>query len=257
MLITEQKLKRIGRLFYRGSLYPDWSESLSFFKCFYVTSEPSYALYYATDEDSYEVGYVTEFYLNKSCNLFNANSDRDFQILKTYLTSKNENSISLSDLKKLCTEDWLLLGSDKKEKLIKYLKELNFDGFVNFEHIKGFSIKRNSRSIGSFSGIGLFNHLKFFKQGKQYKGFSEISKIPKVKEDIENELKHVKEFAEDKFDLVPNKKDLINLIILSGVNKYLVTLDDIENIVNNLNPEKLNERFKLESHRKFFRNIRK
>jgi len=125
MILTEQKLKRLGRLFYRGSLYPDWSESLSFFKCFYVTSEPSYALYYATDEGSYEVGYVTEFYLNEPCNLFNANSDRDFQILKTYLASKKENSISLSDLKSLCTEDWLSLGSDKKEKFLIFLKDLS------------------------------------------------------------------------------------------------------------------------------------
>lgn len=104
MLITEQKLKRLGRLFYRGSLYPDWGESLSLFKCFYVTSEPSYALYYATDEDTHNVGYVTEFYLNKPYNLFNANSGKDFQILKTYLT-KNKSSISLQDLKALRTED--------------------------------------------------------------------------------------------------------------------------------------------------------
>lgn len=252
MLITEQKLKRLGRLFYRGSLYPDWDESLSLFKCFYVTSEPSYALYYATDEDTHNVGYVTEFYLNKPCNLFNANSDRDFQILKTYLT-KNKSSISLQDLKALRTEDWLLLGPDKKEELIKYLKELNFDGFVNFERVKGFLIRRDFGGVGSFSGIGLFNPLKFFKQGKQYKDFSEVSKIPKVKTDIENELKHIKEFAEDKFDRVSSKKGLIGLIILSGVNKYLVTLNDIENIVNGLNPEKLRERSKLESHRKSFR----
>lgn len=252
MLITEQKLKRLGRLFYRGSLYPFWNESLSLFKCFYVTSEPSYALYYATDEDSHEVGYVTEFYLNKPCNLFNANSDKDFQILKTYLTKK-ESSISLQDLKTLRTEDWLLLDSDKKEELIKCLKELNFDGFVNFEHVKGFYLRRNFGSTRSFSGIGLFDHLKFFKQGKQYKGFSEISKIPKVKADIENELRYVKVFAEDKFDLVLNKKDLIKLIYLSDVNKYLVSLNDIESIVNNIDPEKLQERFKLESHRKTFR----
>lgn len=252
MLITEQKLKRLGRLFYRGSLYSDWDESLSLFKCFYVTSEPSYALYYATDEDTHNVGYVTEFYLNKPCKLFNANSDKDFQILKTYLT-KNKSSISLQDLKALRTEDWLLLGPDKKEELIKCLKELNFDGFVNFERVKGFLIRRDFEDVRSFSGIGLFNPLKFFKQGKQYKGFSEVSKIPKVKTDIENELKHIKEFAEDKFDRVSSKKELIDLIILSGVNKYLVTLDDIENIVNGLNPEKLRERSKLESHRKSFR----
>lgn len=252
MLITEQKLKRLGRLFYRGSLYPDWDESLSLFKCFYVTSEPSYALYYATDEDTHNVGYVTEFYLNKPCKLFNANSDKDFQILKTYLT-KNKSSISLQDLKALRTEDWLLLGPDKKEELIKCLKELNFDGFVNFERVKDFLIRRDFEDVRSFSGIGLFNPLKFFKQGKQYKGFSEVSKIPKVKTDIENELKHIKEFAEDKFDRVSSKKGLIDLIILSGVNKYLVTLDDIENIVNGLNPEKLRERSKLESHRKSFR----
>ena len=252
MLVTEQKLKRVGRLFYRGSLYPDWNESLSLFKCFYVTSEPSYALYYATDEESHNVGYVTEFYLNKPCNLFNANSDRDFQILKTYLT-KNESSISLQDLKTLRTEDWLLLGSNKKKELIKYLKELDFDGFVNFEHVKGFLIRKDSGGVRSFSGIGLFNPLKFFKQGKQYKGFSEVSKIPKVKADIENEIKHIKEFAEDKFDLVSSKKDLVNLILLSGVNSYLITLDDIKNVVNNLNPEKLKERLKLESHRKSFR----
>lgn len=200
MLITEQKLKRLRRLFYRSSLYPDWDESLSLFKCFYVTSEPSYALYYATVEDSRKVGYVTEFYLNKPCNLFNANSDRDFQILKTHLT-KNKSSISLQDLKNLRTEDWLLLGPSKKEELTKYLKELGFDGFVNFERVKGFFIHRNSGSVRSFSGIGLFNPSKFFKQGKQYKGFSEISKIPKVKIDIENELRHIKMFAEDKFDL--------------------------------------------------------
>lgn len=252
MLITEQKLKRLGRLFYRGSLYPDWDESLSLFKCFYVTSEPSYALYYATDEESHNVGYVTEFYLNKPCNLFNANSDRDFQILKTHLT-KPESSISLQDLKTLRTEDWLLLGPSKKEELIKYLKELGFDGFVNFEHVKGFYLRRDFGRIGSFSGIGLFNSSKFFKQGKQYKGFSEISTIPKVKADIENELKHIKMFAEDKFDLVTSKNDLINLIKLSGVNKYLVTLDDIKSVVNDLNPEKLRERLKLESHRKSFR----
>lgn len=253
MLITEQKLKRLGRLLYRGSLYPDWDESLSLFKCFYVTSEPSYALYYATDDDSHNVGYVTEFYLNKPCNLFNANSDRDFQILKTYLTTKNESLISLQDLKTLRTEDWLLLGPGKKEELIKCLKELGFDGFVNFERVKGFFIRRNFEGVRSFSGIGLFDPLKFFKQGKQYKGFSEVSKIPKVKADIENELKHIREFAEDKFDIVSSKKDLINLILLSGINKYLITLDDIRNVVNSLNPEKLKERFKLESHRKSFR----
>ena len=252
MLVTEQKLKKLGRLFYRGSLYPDWDESLSLFKCFYVTSEPSYALYYATDEESHNVGYVTEFYLNKPCNLFNANSDKDFQILKTYLT-KNESSISLQDLKTLRTEDWLLLGPNKKKELIKYLKELDFDGFVNFEHAKGFLIRKDSGGVRSFSGIGLFNPLKFFKQGKQYKGFSEVSKIPKVKADIENEIKHIKEFAEDKFDLVSSKKDLVNLILLSGVNSYLITLDDIKNVVNKLNPEKLKERLKLESHRKSFR----
>lgn len=146
-----------------------------------------------------------------------------------------------------------MLGPDKKEELIKCLKELNFDGFVNFERVKGFLIRRDFGGVGSFSGIGLFNPLKFFKQGKQYKGFSEVSKIPKVKTDIENELEHIREFAEDKFDLVSSKKGLIGLIILSGVNKYLVTLEGIENVVNNLDPEKLRERSKLESHRKSFR----
>lgn len=89
MLISEQLTKRLGRIFYRGSQFKNWNESLSYYKCFYVTTEPSYALYYATNEENNTVGYVTGFFLKKECNLFNANSDKDFLILNNFLKKYN------------------------------------------------------------------------------------------------------------------------------------------------------------------------
>lgn len=248
MKLTEQLTKRLGRSLYRGSGYPNWDESVSYYKCFYASTEPSYALYYATnDEDKDDVRYVTEFALIKPCDLFNANSDRDLQRLVQYIRT-HETEVTEKDTKKLLTEDWLKLGNRKKEEIIEILKTLNFDGFVNFEHIENFSVRKkdNSKKF-SFSGIGIFNNTEFLKEIKTYYGFEEIIKIEKVKQDRDYELECVKIYIEDHYELDPR---LLRYLAMRNSNGYLVKPIDIDKLIKGLNKKELKEYYHSQRKRK-------
>lgn len=54
MILTEQKINRLGRSYWRGSKNNSWKESQINFNCFYVSTNPVYAASYAKDEaDNY------------------------------------------------------------------------------------------------------------------------------------------------------------------------------------------------------------
>lgn len=244
-MIFNEQLSKISRILYRGSQYPNWNESLSQYKCFYVTTEPSYALYYATDESTWEVKYITKYFLRRECNLFNANSDKDPDTLKVYLRKNFDATLSTTTIRKLRLDDWLLLK--EKEEMIQILKEIGYDGFVNFEHIKNFFLREPRKKLYSFTGIGIFDKDTFLAKSETLQGFESVKNIPKIKQNIEEGLQFLTDFAEDHIDL--QKNDLRKLM-QDVCNKYLIRDPDIDIILENLNISKIKEKHELQKLRK-------
>lgn len=127
MKVLEQKYPAHKRIYYHGQPCKDSLPHL----CdeFYLTPNFIYACTYAGDN-----GIVESYTLSKDANIFNAQSKKDYDMLQSYLEEKLP--ILLQYLPRLVHEDWVLgnpFNTTVKNKFIKILKELHYDGFFNYE----------------------------------------------------------------------------------------------------------------------------
>lgn len=245
MILTEQLIKRIGRKYWRGSSYLNWDTSLSQFSCLYITTDEVYAFHYSYEKnkDVSTAGYLTEFYLKSPINLFNARSKKDRNVLEDYIRTHNT-FLKIEDIEKLTYLDWLKkLGDSKRESLIQILKDLKYDGFVNFES-DDFIVHQNSHdALYQFTGIGLFNS-KCLLKGKVYKGYEEIKKLPKIKEAQEEEKKWIIGwFLDHKDKYFESKENCIDLLynLIPNI-KLILSYEDLKNFVKHLDLENFEEK---------------
>lgn len=113
MILTEQKIKRIGRRFWRGSKYKAWQKSKSPYNCLYVTGDLFYAITYLKSEefDFRENGYLIE----EECKSI---------ILRMYKSALEKFEITPNILELL------------KDKLIEYLVNCSFLPFFLMTNVE-------------------------------------------------------------------------------------------------------------------------
>lgn len=252
MLITEQVIKRIGRIFWRGSEYPIWNSEKSEYSCLYVSTDIVYALAYS-HPGSYKVEtakYLTQYFLNSRINLFNARFPKDYRKLEDYCRTHENYREFLKLLDKLKDYDWYneVLGYESRERIIKAIKELNYDGFVNMES-KGDYIKRNKpkkysdTTVYGFDGIGIFDD-SFLTINKVYYGWSDIQKISDI-QNIREGAAHI--INQHLYEICKNKELKIDDDLLKTLNKLTLmvfTYEEIENIVKNFDYKATDKRVK-------------
>lgn len=249
MLITEQVIRRVGRIFWRGSEFKDWNSEKSEYSCLYVSTDIVYALAYSHPGSSKveDSQYLTQYHLNTQINLFNAKSKKDYQKLEDYCRTHEESRKFLNTLPELKDYDWYneILGYEKREELIQILKDLNYAGFVNVES-KGNSYKRNKAKIFNntvvygFDGIGVFEE-KALTKIKTYYGWDNIRKLQEIQEIralgksiINKHLYNYKNF----------KLTAESLKVLNSLTLMVFTYKEIEEIVKNFDYKATDKRVK-------------
>lgn len=153
MSLKEQQYANLNRNYFHG--YHVLDPKLKTCEEFYLTNSFIYAASYAGRK-----GHVEVYHLKKSSNIFNLNSETDFNLLKENL--KNP-SIDLEILKK---RDWFsyFKGDLKKRReLLDVIESLGYDGYFNKEVDKELSqhsilagLRVDGRLLNSPS-IGIFN----------------------------------------------------------------------------------------------------
>lgn len=138
MLESTETLKHFDKL-YHGSHYGELrGDEKHKYNCLYVTPVFAYAAMYSTDSDS-EHGCVFEMQPVRDLNIFDANDENALNELKAKVEELNpENTlvrrIKWEDLK---TKDWSTVCFKKDEVrdelLLKAVKELGYDGYINHE----------------------------------------------------------------------------------------------------------------------------
>ncbi len=191
MKFTEQLIKRAGRLYWRGSRFPNWDKEKSPYDNIYLTASPTYALRYAKNREEDPVTtckYLTSYVLKTPINLFNARASKDQKVLET-VCRHSELHWLLKYIHQLKHDDWNWVFPGKaRELFLKILQTAGYDGFTNIESIDGsilrsefpeFKSDDNPENLFGFSGIGVFdiNNLNIV---KRYSGWDEIKTIPLV-----------------------------------------------------------------------------
>lgn len=182
MKLNEQWLKTHKRIYYNGHVL-DFDEDKKIFKgVFYLTTFLPYAVSYAGEN-----GIVSSYVLDKNVNIFNAKSKVDYNTIKPFLPSD-----LLPYLNRLANEDWVfednIFNQTIKNRFIKIIKYLEYDGFFNFEVDKKYlnrikesrfwnyinKVMINNPSIGIFDKRNLILVEKSvdYKNDEDYKEFS-------------------------------------------------------------------------------------
>lgn len=186
MALQEQTYRGHKRIYYQGRA-PDFDESKRTFKdVFYLTTSIVYAVSYAGEK-----GNVSSYVLKKDLNIFNAKSKQDYNKIKNVLSND-----LLSYLDRLADEDWVfednLFEQTTKNKFIKIIKSLGYDGFFNYEVDKKFLRRMKKSPYWDFMNkvmidnpsIGVFDESNLikvdsnidFKSESSYKEFSDLEK---------------------------------------------------------------------------------
>lgn len=122
MLISEQKHKNRNRKYYHGKVIDKSGNE------FYLTTRLEYALIYSDGL----LGKVEEYTLKQTADIFNANCKTDEEQLKRFC--QDQTPTLLRYLPRLKQNDWTSLGDAQlKYIFIDIIKELNYDGFFNYE----------------------------------------------------------------------------------------------------------------------------
>lgn len=246
MILTEQKINRIGRIYWRGSEYPDWNSNIPGHPL-YVTTKPVYAISYSEDKQG-NYKYLFQFYLKEKINIFNMRYRKDEIKLEDFCRVYKV-SYLMNIFKYLKDEDWLtVLSIQERNIFIKLLKQLGYDGFFNIECVGG-SIKRNSMTfepikdemdLYGFSGLGIFDK-KSLILNKTYFGWNQMKEISGVLVERKTQFNYIKKFLVNTWE--PNK--IINKEELKS-RFFLLTKEEINNIVDNFDYEKEKEALKEE-----------
>ena len=186
MKLNEQGLKAHKRIYYNGHII-NFDEDKKIFKdVFYLTTFLPYAVSYAGEN-----GIVSSYVLDKNVNIFNAKSKVDYNTIKPFLPSD-----LLPYLNRLANEDWVfednIFNQTIKNRFIKIIKYLEYDGFFNFEVDKKYLNRIKSSEYGDYinrvminnPSIGIFDKRNLilventvdYKNDEEYKEFSILEK---------------------------------------------------------------------------------
>ena len=269
MILDEQKIKRVGRRFWRGSRYKEWQKSKSPYNCLYVTGDLFYAITYLKSEDSdyRENGYLIEYALKNRVSIFNARYSKDYKKLEDWCRLHDTDFLKV--LPKLKDYDWLdILSNLDRNRLLEILKSLNYDGFFNIENKQGKILRRieaikSEDDLYGFSGLGIFNE-NCLSRFNEYHGWKEITRLPEVKRLVETAKEECKsttlklyESASEKLEITPDILELLKLSLVkylvedSFLPFFLMTRDEIFEFVQDFNFEK--ELLKEEAYKKKMR----
>lgn len=185
MIINEQKHSNHCRIYYHGYI-KGFDPGLKECPEFYLTTSFAYASSYAGSE-----GIVSEFYLKKDCNIFNAFSKRDFELVKEYCEKYARQY--LNKLSYLKTRDWWDLfdqNIEKRRSFLDILEDLGFDGYFNYEADKELQKKYEQNSqivmpgLTDSASIGMFDDCNLIKGRTFYgkKDFLKNEEVQKVRE---------------------------------------------------------------------------
>lgn len=229
MRVSEQLSKKFKRTYFHG--YRAWHDkNLRICKEFYLTTSFVYACIYAGEN-----GTVDSFKLSEDLDIFNANSEKDFSLLKNYLEKYRKDLLQY--LPRLKKEDWTLgdiFDTKIRNDLIEILKALKFDGFFNYEvdknllkfyMEKGYGEQVNPVMIENPS-IGIFDENNLLKiDSKKGTGeFEEEKSYQEFKEKEKDFIKYriLKLYDEGKYTFMDVAHEIISL------NKRLFCFDEEE-----------------------------
>lgn len=238
MILSEQIIKRLSKIYWHGSTKNNDSSS----NCFYLSTAIEYALRYARPNPKVtevtESQYLTSYKLNTDLNLFNARCKKDIRVFERFCRVYSCTNL-LRYVEGLKHWDWLrVLGSDRKTAFIESLREIGYDGFTNIESKAG-TIYRYSGSGEDqfgFSGIGIFDISKLTKLQQFYK-WKNIKKIPEL-EDCRWTVQGLigEEILENK-----NNSNLLNLIWSQTRVNQLFTKKEILDIIEHCKKDTIGE----------------
>ena len=130
MLLDEQVYKN-HRAYYFGRRNDYDRNKAKFHDWYFLTNNVLYATFYSGLD-----GYISECYIEKSLNIFNAKCSTDYNKLETYIT-KNGIRLPLLDLRRLKNNDWTfaLDGDENRDNILNIVLSLGYDGFYNNEFV--------------------------------------------------------------------------------------------------------------------------
>ena len=249
MLLDEQVYKN-HRAYYFGRRNDYDQNKAKFSDWYFLTNNVLYATFYSGLD-----GYISECYIEKPLNIFNAKCSTDYNKLETYI-SKNKISLPLSDLHKLKNNDWTfaLDGDENRGSILNIVLGLGYDGFYNNEfvvepdiYMPGFikkSLTNNNPSIGikSLDNINVI---------RTYKGQKDFMKIQAFVDKNKEESERIKDFLWKHIKSNDIPTDVLKSMLL---NCDYITLSkkDVADIIEHFSIEDF-----IESKDEFFKKIYK
>lgn len=242
MLLSEQKHKRLSRLYYHGQV-KGYDSSKRLFNELYLSTKFLYALSYAFDSSN-ALGEVEVFKLRETANIFNMRCKTDEAALRKQLNSYSP--MLTRHIEALKSNDWsFFLNSDNNRvKLVDIIRDLGYDGYFNFE-IDSIAVEMLRRSeefrYDDFDikspAIGLFNKdvlMKVYKYDE-----SNIESYPEYEKLRQRELEHI--VTSTKIEMLREKDgfDLAAFAKLRFGKCRFFTKNEVLKIASSVRPEDL------------------
>lgn len=177
MILNEQKFTNKSKIFYHGQVKKNSSEKDANFNCFFITNNFMYAVPY-TKGRGRDIGVIEKYRLARTINVFNPRNSVDLGFLKKKLNMNNSKWQIL--VPQLIKSDWIQNTVIDRKKIIKCIKQLGYDGFVNWEsiHKDDYNLSfpdyyNNSMSIGVFNKdslqkIGVLEQKDFASESREF-----------------------------------------------------------------------------------------
>ena len=247
MILDEQVYKN-HRAYYFGRR-KDYDRSKAMFNDWYfLTNNVLYAVFYSGLD-----GYISECYIEKPLNIFNAKCLTDYNKLEKYITENNI-KLSLLDLRRLKNNDWSFVvdGDENRSDLLDIILKLGYDGFYNNEYVVEPDlflpsiIKKPLTNNNPSIGIKNFDNIHVVKTYESQKDFMKVQAFAdKNKEEIEC----IKEFLWKHYKSDDIPKDVLRSMLL---NCDFITLsnDNVSDIIKSFS-----ESDYIENKNDFFKKI--
>lgn len=178
MLLTEQNFTNKSIIYYHGQVKKHTHETDTQHNCFFITRNFLYAVTY-TKGRGRDIGVVEQYTLSRTLNLFNPRNPTDLAFLRKRLPIGNQKWEELE--KHLKDKDWFQNKVIDRKNIIKTIRQLGYDGFVNWESIhkeNDYFIKfpnyyNDSMSIGVFDKsvlrkVGVLEQKDFAKEDRNF-----------------------------------------------------------------------------------------
>lgn len=238
MHILEQKHKNLRRIYYHG-FHKNKEDRIC--EDFYLTTSFAYAAINAGPE-----GTVTEYFLTKENDIFNALSKQDYTLIQKYC--EKHATKYLKTLPRLKNEDWYkVFDKDLKKRqsfINNVIKVLKFDGYFNFEIDKKLQIELDKQSLvfipklTDCPSIAIFDESCLL-EGQTFCGKKDFVKNKQVQEAREMQLDFLAYRMLELYDEDRYTVENIRKLYYSFVNILFFTLDELYVLTKNWKLEDL------------------